>query len=39
VPAWLAAGAYAVGIGTDLLSDDLPAQLRALRTATGGDPA
>jgi 2-dehydro-3-deoxyphosphogluconate aldolase/(4S)-4-hydroxy-2-oxoglutarate aldolase len=36
VPAWLAAGAYAVGVGADLLSDDLPAQLRALRKAAGG---
>jgi 2-dehydro-3-deoxyphosphogluconate aldolase/(4S)-4-hydroxy-2-oxoglutarate aldolase len=35
VPAWLAAGAFAVGIGTDLLVDDLPARLQALRKAVG----
>jgi 2-dehydro-3-deoxyphosphogluconate aldolase/(4S)-4-hydroxy-2-oxoglutarate aldolase len=32
VPRWLAAGAYAVGVGADLLVGDLPARLRALRT-------
>jgi 2-dehydro-3-deoxyphosphogluconate aldolase/(4S)-4-hydroxy-2-oxoglutarate aldolase len=35
VPAWLAAGAFAVGVGTDLLGDDLPARLQALLEATG----
>jgi 2-dehydro-3-deoxyphosphogluconate aldolase / (4S)-4-hydroxy-2-oxoglutarate aldolase len=36
VPRWLAAGAHAVGVGTDLLVDDLPFRLRALRGAGGG---
>lgn len=37
VPGWLAAGAHAVGVGTDLLAGDLAARLRAARAAAGGD--
>jgi 2-dehydro-3-deoxyphosphogluconate aldolase/(4S)-4-hydroxy-2-oxoglutarate aldolase len=35
VPDWLAAGAYAVGVGTDLLAGDLPARLAAVRDTPG----
>jgi 2-dehydro-3-deoxyphosphogluconate aldolase/(4S)-4-hydroxy-2-oxoglutarate aldolase len=30
VPAWLDAGAFAVGVGSDLLSGDIEARLRAV---------
>jgi 2-dehydro-3-deoxyphosphogluconate aldolase/(4S)-4-hydroxy-2-oxoglutarate aldolase len=36
VPDWLAAGAYAVGVGTDLLRGDLAARLAAFRSAVDG---
>jgi 2-dehydro-3-deoxyphosphogluconate aldolase/(4S)-4-hydroxy-2-oxoglutarate aldolase len=40
VPAWLAAGALAVGVGSDLYgADDLDAKLAELREATTGAPA
>ncbi len=39
VPQWLAAGAWAVGVGSDLYAaDDLGAKVAELRAATGTDP-
>jgi 2-dehydro-3-deoxyphosphogluconate aldolase/(4S)-4-hydroxy-2-oxoglutarate aldolase len=35
VPTWLAAGAYAVGVGADLLAGDLTERLAALRARPG----
>lgn len=35
VPRWLAAGAYAVGVGSDLLAGDLAPRLTAMRAAVG----
>ena len=39
VPRWLAAGAFAVGVGSDLYAaEDMDAKVRELRAAIGGSP-
>lgn len=39
VPAWLTAGAHAVGVGNDLLAEDATLRLKALLAATREDTA